>query len=569
MKLGDRRWRVRGLAKNTGFESLKVNLLVAAPNGDFHVDLVELYSARHRSVFVQMAAAETGLPEATIKKDLGQVLLRLEHLQDERLTLASEATRTVPAMSSADEEQALQLLRSPDLLDRIVAAFDRLGIVGEHTNRLVGYLAVVSRKTSHPLALLIQSGSAAGKSTLMDAILGFVPDEERVLYSAMTGQSLFYVGEGDLRHKVLAIVEEQGARRASYALKILQSEGALTIASTGKDPTSGRLVSQEYRVEGPVMIMLTTTAIDVDDELLGRCLVLTVDESPAQTKAIHERQRQSQSFEGLLARDERERIIRLHHNAQRLLRPRAILNPLASDLDFGDYRVRARRDHRKLLSVIEAVALLHQYQRRTRVLEQDGRSIECIEVTEDDVAVATTLFRQIVGDHIDDLPPQTTKLLGLLAGMVTVGSNRLAMDKAEYRFTRRQIREELGWGNTATKRHLGRLVDAEFVIAHGSRHGRGLVYELAYAPEVEPARSSEDGAESHCYDAERSHHGHPKVTPWSRGGQGHEDGASTGESNGDPRSETPSLENARLGAIDDPGVVAASPSPEHSSKGQS
>ena len=98
----------------------------------------------------------------------------------------------------------------------------------------------------------------------MDAVLSFFPEEERVKYSAMTGQSLYYLGETSLKHKILAVVEEAGAEKASYALKLLQSEGELTIASTGKDPQTGKMVTQEYHVEGPVMIFLTTTAIDLD-----------------------------------------------------------------------------------------------------------------------------------------------------------------------------------------------------------------------------------------------------------------------------------------------------------------
>jgi hypothetical protein len=31
----------------------------------------------------------------------------------------------------------------------------------------------------------------------------------------MTGQSLFYMGQSDLKHKILAIVEEEGAEKAS------------------------------------------------------------------------------------------------------------------------------------------------------------------------------------------------------------------------------------------------------------------------------------------------------------------------------------------------------------------
>ncbi|MFY2222952.1 DNA primase, partial [Escherichia coli] len=166
-----------------------------------------------------------------------------------------------------------------------------------------------------------QSSSAAGKSSLMDAVLNLIPPEERLQYSAMTGQSLFYLGETNLQHKILAIAEEEGVRQAAYALKLLQSDGELTIASTGKDDASGNLVTKQYTVKGPVMLMLTTTAIDVDEELLNRCLVLTVNESREQTEAIHAAQRYAQTLEGLLASNEKSYITALHQNAQRLLRP--------------------------------------------------------------------------------------------------------------------------------------------------------------------------------------------------------------------------------------------------------
>ena len=101
----------------------------------------------------------------------------------------------------------------------------RAGVVGEQANCLVGYLAAVSRKLDRPLAVIVQSTSAAGKSALQEAVLAMVPEEERVEFSAMTGQSLFYMGESDLAHKVLAVAEEEGAERAAYALKLLQSRG--------------------------------------------------------------------------------------------------------------------------------------------------------------------------------------------------------------------------------------------------------------------------------------------------------------------------------------------------------
>jgi hypothetical protein len=167
---------------------------------------------------------------------------------------------------------------------------------------------MICPKLEEPLAVIVRSSSAAGKSSLLDAILAFVPEEDRVSYSAMNGQSLYYLGEGDLAHRVLTIAEEEGAERAAYALKLLQSEGELSIASTGKDPATGRLVTHEYRVAGPVAILTTTTAADVDEELLNRCIVLTVDEERAQTRAIHAAQRSAQTLDGLLARSQRDAV---------------------------------------------------------------------------------------------------------------------------------------------------------------------------------------------------------------------------------------------------------------------
>jgi len=248
----DRRYRVRGLAKTLSPDALRVNLL-AQRSDAVHVDTLDLYVARARALFIAQAATELGVNDATIKRDVGAVILALESLVAEQIaaTLTSAAPASpVPAMSDAERASALALLRDPALLDRILADFERAGVVGEHTNKLVGYLAAISRKLPEPLAVIIQSASAAGKTSLMDAVLAFVPPEERVQYSAMTGQALFYMAETDLQHKVLAVVEEEGAERARYALKLLQSEGELTIASTGKDPASGKLVTHEYHVEG-------------------------------------------------------------------------------------------------------------------------------------------------------------------------------------------------------------------------------------------------------------------------------------------------------------------------------
>ena len=167
---------------------------------------------------------------------------------------------------------------------------------------------------------------------------------------------------------------------ASYALKLLQSEGEVTIASTGKDESTGDLTTKEYKVEGPVMLFLTTTAIDIDEELMNRCLVLSVNESSPQTQAIQQRQRENQTLDGLIKVAQKGHCIKVHQNAQRLLRPLKVVNPYAEQLTFRSDQTRTRRDHMKYLTLIQSIALLHQYQREIKTVKHNDIEVEFVVV---------------------------------------------------------------------------------------------------------------------------------------------------------------------------------------------
>jgi len=535
---GPRRYRIRGLEKNLSYDALKVNVLVAAPaltgaehgSQAVHLDTLDLYQARARVAFVKGAAAELGVTEETVKSDVGQLLLALE-TEQERLIGALEVPQAprVPSVEGEARERALALLRSPDLTAEIVSAFSRCGIVGERTNVLVGYLAAISRKLERPLALLLQSSSAAGKSSVLDALLKLVPEEDRIVYSAMTGQSLYYMGAMDLKHKLLAIAEEHGAARASYALKLLQSEGELTIASTAKDVATGKLVTEEYRVEGPVMIALTTTAAEIDEELLNRCLVLSIDEGREQTAAIHAAQRARRTLAGLLAKTEREGLLKIHQDAQRLLEPLAVVNPYADRLTFLDDRTRTRRDHEKYLTLIDAIALLHQHQRviRTAPGPAGGAPVRYVEVELADIALANELAHEVLGRTLDELPPQTRRLLTLIVAMVAEECRAQHLRRGDYRFSRRRVREVTKWGDTQLKIHLARLTELEYLLVHRGGRGQSFEYELVFdgAAESEARHLSglidvkalRQSCGAQHYDAERSGSGRPGVGEWSGG----------------------------------------------------
>jgi len=488
LELDGREYRVTGLEKANGSDSLKVTLRLRVCPGfqpstfnsqpavadRFHLDQVDLCRDADRRRFIERAAEETALPVELLRRDLAKLLLAAEQAQAE-LARPKETAAPKVTLTPEEREEALAFLKRPDLIEAIGQTFETCGLVGEEKNRLASYLACTSRKLERPLAVIVQSTSAAGKSALMEAVLAMFPEEERVKYSAMTGQSLYYLGESNLRHKILAIVEEEGAEKASYALKLLQSEGELSIASTGKDPQTGRMVTHEYRVKGPVMIFLTTTAVEIDEELQNRCLTLTVDESREQTERIHALQRQARTLEGLRRRKQREKLLKLMRNAQRLIEPLDVVNPWADRLTFTSERTRTRRDNDKYLSLIESIALLGQHQ---RPIETDADGGRFIRVKLEDIELANQLAPELLGRCLDELPPQTRRLLRCIQELVR---GRMQARRIEQRlafFNRRELCAVTGWSYSQIKRHLDRLQEMEYLAARFGRMGEMLRYEL-------------------------------------------------------------------------------------------
>ena len=468
-----RRYRVRGLEKNHSSQQLKVNILV---NRDelVHLDTLDLYKARSRTMFIKATATELYIDTDVIKRDIGRLLLQLEQLQLDRIEAATQTQQPVE-LTATEKRAAMKLLQDPNLIDRILADFDACGLAGEETNKLVCYLACVSRRLEQPLAVLIQSGSAAGKTTLMDAALSFVPDEDQIRYSALTGQSLYYLGAGQLKHKILAIAEEEGVAQASYALKLLQSDGKLTIAAAGKNSGTGRQSTETYSVQGPVMMFLTTTSEHPDPELQNRCLTLRVNESSDQTAEIHNRQR-TRYMRSKTQRSVAD-IRTLHQNAQRLIASLPVIMPWADRLTFRHDQTRMRRDHAKYLSLIASITLLHQHQRP--IIELGPGKI-AVESTVEDVELANRLISQVMGHSLDNLLPQTRQLLMLIDNLVNQQSRESKRTRNLVRFTQRQLRESFGWSDHQVRHHLTRLIELEYVLAHRTGHGNGKEYQLLY-----------------------------------------------------------------------------------------
>ena len=477
-RYGNRRYELRAIEQQ---KQARLRATVKAVSADpvsagrFHIDTIDFYVSRSRRLFIGEAARLFRETVEAVESDVNRMITQAEAYAQKQLT---ESQGQVVLVSDIDKAEAMKLARHPDLAGEILRDMDKLGMVREATNKLIGYLVMTSRKMPDPLALLTLSGSGSGKSHLQDTVLSLCPDEDLIKLTSLTDRALFYKGEDSLRHKVLAVEELAGAAGADYAIRNLISAKKLVIESTTKNSLTGKLETQMNTVYGPTAVFQTTTDPRTDAETRSRFIIISVDESLEQTRAILEAQRHSHTRDGWKKRLACEAILKRHHALQRLLRPLKVLNPFEPLLTYPDESLAVRRDHPKYLNLILAVTFLYQLQ---RPVHDDPELGEYIETTLDDITIANELAHQLFGHSLDDLSRPGRELLRLTHQYV----QRRAGGKiaAHISFNRRELREAFKWGDTRLRTHLEELVEMEYALPLSGRNGMTYQYRLLYEPE--------------------------------------------------------------------------------------
>ena len=293
----------------------------------------------------------------------------------------------------------------------------------------------ISRKLPDPLSAIVLSQSGAGKSGITEVIEKLTPPEDVVLFTRLTPQSLYYTEPGFLDQKLVIVEERYGSMEADYSIRVLQSRKKLIAAAPIKDPQTGNMRTKVFTVEARAAFIEATTASAVNHENATRCFELSMDESPEQTRRIHERQRLMRTERGLDLRREAEAISRRHWNAQRLLEPLAVVIPFADRLTFPSSWMRTRRDHARFLNLIEVSAFLHQHQRERR----NGAILADV----DDYAAAYSLAASVLAETLSDVKKPLREAYERIRGLCGEGDGTIS---------RREIREALAVPDSTVRR---------------------------------------------------------------------------------------------------------------------
>jgi len=441
--------------------SLRVNIKLVVEEA-FHVDILDLYSERQRSLYAKRVADKFSLKPGDIERDIYRILEEIEKTPDPNLPPEDK-----PEITPEQKEEALKSLKNPSLTQEIISDLEKIGCVGEDSSKLLGYIVTLSRKLEMPLSMIIVSQSGAGKSNLADTLEAIVPPQECVHLSRITPQALYYMEKCALKRKVLIIEEKEGSRDSDYSIRVLQSKKVLRLAVPVKDPQSGKMKTTTFEVEGPVVVIETTTKTDINPENASRCYIIYLDESEEQTKRIHAFQRLQKTLSGRSLKAEGERLIRKHQVMQGLLNPVTVHIAFVDHLKFPSKWMRTRRDYQKFLNLIEAVTFLYQHQRELK-LSNDGR--EYIESTLEDYKIAYNLSKDIFGDSLSELAkPETDFLLKI---------KQMTLDEKIIKFTCRAVRDYSKLPDHLVRRYLETLVRMEYLLVTEGKNGIKFEYQI-------------------------------------------------------------------------------------------
>jgi hypothetical protein len=249
---------------------------------------------------------------------------------------------------------------------------------------------------------------------------------------------------------MLVIYEAAGmtGEMQSYLIRSLLSEGKVRYVTVEK--TKAGLNSRLIEREGPTGLIVTTTAVKLHPENETRLLSLTVNDSPAQTKAV------------LLAHADGTggvRNVEPWHQLQDWLAsgPTAVEVPYARTLAqaIPPVAVRLRRDFATVLSLIRAHTLLH---RATRELVAG-----VVIATLADYAAVRDLVADLVSDAVEQTASDAVRATVEKVAELTIGGGETTVV---------QVAARLGIDKSSASRRVRAALDRGYLRNLEDRRGR-------------------------------------------------------------------------------------------------
>jgi DNA primase len=357
---------------------------------------------------------------------------------------------------------AIEFLKSKELLKKLNEQIGKAGIVGEENSRLLLFLIIISYMNKSPIHGIVQGSSGSGKTHIIGSIADLMPGEDVLRFTRITESSLYNWGEFDLFRKIIIIEDLDGLKEeALYALRELISNQFLSSSVSMKDK-KGNNKSTRKEVKGQFSSLSATTKGETYEDNMSRSFLIAVDESKEQTQRIitHQNKRNA----GEIDPKEKQIAVQFIQQIVRSLKYYEVVNPFATKLQLPEKVHKVRRLNEMYQAVIKQVTFLNQYQRQ---FTKDNQLITEIE----DIEQATEILFESIVLKVDELDGSLRQFFERLKKYVKNDSEE---------FILRDIRQNLNISKTQIFRNIQTLLELEYIKQVGGFSNKGIRYKVSY-----------------------------------------------------------------------------------------
>lgn len=372
-------------------------------------------------------------------------------------------------------EKAIEFLSKPRLLESVDKLLGQSGIVGEEENRILLFVLASSYKMPYLMHGLVQGSSGEGKSHLINAIADCMPQEDVMNMTRITSKSLYHYKDKELMNKLIIIQDFDGLdEEAQFAFREMQSAKFLTSSTVVKDML-GNTRGKMKKVHAHFASLTATTKAEVYYDNMSRSVVLGVDESLEQTLRIIKSQNLKNA--GISNIENEQQAKQLLRNCMRVLKSYTVVNPFADKIELPLEAKMLRRLNDQFQNFVSQIAILNQYQRNK---DDKGRLIATVE----DIQKAVEIFFSSIIIKVDELDKSTRQFFEKLKGFVKSQPNGTT-----YRFTTREIRQELNISKTSAFKYMQTLQELEYIQAVEGSVNKGFKYMVSYWDNMEKLKA--------------------------------------------------------------------------------
>ncbi len=468
---------VLGGVKLNGLDRLRVTLKVEHKEENFLPirHNVDLYHNINTEQFTAKVAENMEISPLASSQTLEKLTQALEKYRADKLIALQPKKKEKVKLTDKEYNEALTYLKAKNLSANTKKDIAISGLVGEENNGFIALMTFTSRKREKPMHLMCLGASGSGKTYLQDKIAALIPEEDKLEITTLSENAFYYFDRHELSHKLLLIEDLDGAESSLYPLRELQSKKKLSKRVAVKD-TQGNIKTIEVVVEGPVCISGCTTKEKIYEDNANRCILIYIDTSKKQDEGVMDYQKKESA--GLVNKKKENEKITLFQNCQRILKPIAVRNPYATQINLPGSVFKPRRTINLLLSFIETITFYYQYQLETKQDKTTGEIY--IESTVEHIEIAFKVLKEVLFRKGDELSFACRSFFERL-------KSHLKTEKKDV-FYSKEIRSAFRMPPTTLVRYLSELERYGLVKSKGNRF-KGFEYRILDESEYKVLKS--------------------------------------------------------------------------------